>query len=164
MTPMERMRMEEERAADDAMAAFGGPTVAAGGGENLAKDKFAAAGDKVVLTDLKDHLKHAAKVGEAVKKHGKAHLATTFLKELLQECKDVLDEDSIGEIIKSLNVIKNEKQAAAKKKVKGQAGKSKKADKKKENELKKKNAEMFGDNDNYDDYDDYGANYEDAFF
>lgn len=103
-------------------------------------------------------------MGDAVKKHGKTHLALTFLKELLQECKDVLDEDSIGEIIKSCNVIKNEKQTAAKKKVKGQAQKSKKVDKKKEAEAKKKAVDLYGDNDRYDEYDDYGAGYEDAFF
>jgi len=52
MSPTERARLEEERAADDAMEAFGGPTVG-----NLGADKYAGAGDKVVLKDLKDHLK-----------------------------------------------------------------------------------------------------------
>lgn len=121
------------------------------------------AGDTVKMTDLKDHLKHARKVAQCIKGHGKVHLASAFLKECISECKDVLDEEVTNELIKSLNVIKNEKVAAAKRKVKGQAQKAKK-DKKAEAKAKQLQNELFGDNDNYDDYDDYGAQYEDDFF
>jgi hypothetical protein len=61
-------------------------------------------------------------------------------------------------------VIKNDILAAAKRKVKGQAQKSKKKDKVAEKKAKKLAVELYGDNDQYDDYDDYGADYEDAFF
>ena len=91
-------------------------------------------------------------------------MATTFLKECIQESKDALDDDAITEIIKVCNVIKNEKVAAAKKKVKGQAQKSKKKDKAAEKKAKQMAVELYGDNDQFDDYDQYGADYEDAFF
>lgn len=124
----------------------------------------AEAGDAVVLKDVKDHLKHARKVADALKKHGKIHLASAFFKECLQESKDVLDDDAVSELIKALNVIKNEKVQAAKRKVKGQAQKStKKVDKDAEAKARKL-IETFGDNDQYDDYDVIGENYEDAFF
>lgn len=61
-------------------------------------------------------------------------------------------------------MIKNDILAAAKRKVKGQAQKSKKKDKVAEKKAKKLAVELYGDNDQYDDYDDYGADYEDAFF
>ena len=61
--------------------------------------------------------------------HGKVHLTTIFLKEVIQQSKDTLDDDAITDIIKTCNVIKNEKVQKAKRKVKGQAQKSKKADK-----------------------------------
>lgn len=121
------------------------------------------AGDAVKMVDLKDHLKHARKVAQCIKGHGKVHLASAFLKECISECKEVLDEDETNELIKALNVIKNEKVAASKRKVKGQAQKSKK-DKKSEAKAKKLQNELFGDNDNYDDVDEYGAQYEDDFF
>jgi translation initiation factor 3 subunit J len=122
-----------------------------------------AAGDALVLKDMKDHLRHANRVGEALTSHGKIHLAQAFIKELIQKSKDVLDDDSVQELIKTLNVIKNDKMQAAKRKVKGQAQKAKK-DKSAEINAKKKYIETFGDNDNYDEVDEIGADYEDAFF
>ena len=122
------------------------------------------AGDTVVLKDLKDHLKHARKVSQCFKGHGKINLAVAFLKEAIQESKDVLDDASISEIIKTCNVIKNEKVQASKRKVKGEAQKSKKRDKAAEAKAKKLQTELYGDNDNYDDYDAMGADYEDDFF
>ena len=95
--------------------------------------------------------------------HGKVHLAASFFKECLNESKDVLDDDAITDIIKACNVIKNEKVAAAKRKVKGQAQKSKKKDKAKEAAAKKIQKETFGDNDYVDEYDDYAGEYDDFF-
>merc|ERR1712038_475435 len=133
----------------------GGPSAAGKGME---------AGDVVKMKDVKDHLKHARKVAQCLKSNGKVHLATSFFKECLQESKDILDDDAITDIIKLCNVIKNEKVQAAKRKVKGQAQKSKKKDKEAEKKAKKMAIELYGDNDQFDDYDDYGAQYEDAFF
>ena len=90
-------------------------------------------------------------------------MASAFLKECISESKDVLDESAVDELIKALNVIKNDKVAAAKRKVKGQAQKAKK-DKKAEAKAKQLQTELFGENDNYDEYDDFGADYEDDFF
>lgn len=68
----------------------------------------------------------------------------------------MLDDDAITDIIKTCNVIKNEKVAAAKRKVKGQAQKAKK-DKVAEQKAKQIEKELYGDNDQYDAYDEYGA-------
>jgi translation initiation factor 3 subunit J len=76
----------------------------------------------------------------------------------------VLDDDAITDIIKSCNVIKNEKVQAAKRKVKGQAQKSKKADKAAAKKAMEIHSEVFGDNDQYDEYDEIGGAYEDDFF
>jgi translation initiation factor 3 subunit J len=134
-------------------------------GRNMPDAKVAAAaGDKVVMKDIKDHLKHARKVAECIRGHGKIHLASAFMKELIQQSKDVLDDDAIAEIIKTCNVIKNEKVQAAKRKVKGQAQKSKKVDKSAELKARKLQVETFGDNDFHDDYDQMGHDYEDSFF
>lgn len=92
------------------------------------------------------------------------HLAGIFFKEVLQQSKDVLDDNTISDIIKTCNVIKNEKVQQAKKKVKGQAQKSKKQDKAEKAKAKQLHDEVFGDNDVYDDYDAVGDDYEDAFF
>lgn len=100
----------------------------------------------------------------ARQKNGKVHLATAFFKEVLSESKDALDDDAITDIIKVCNVIKNEKLQEQKRKVKGQAQKSKKKDKVAEKKAKQMAIELYGDNDQFDDYDDYGAQYEDAFF
>lgn len=137
-----------------------------GGGGGGAKDAAVAteAGDKVVLKDLKAHLKHARRVAEAFQAHGKIHFAATFIKELLNESKDLLDDAAISDIIKTCNVIKNEKVMAAKKKVKGQPQKSKKADKELEAKARQLQIETFGDNDQYDEYDQMGADFEDDFF
>jgi len=86
------------------------------------------------------------------------------LKECISESKDVLDDDAITDIIKTCNVIKNEKLQASKKKVKGQAQKSKKKDKAAEKKAKKMQVELYGNNEDFDNYDEYGAEYEDAFF
>lgn len=156
---MEKKRVEEADNAltDDLFGAVEG--VKSGPGE-----KAMSAGDTVKMTDLKDHLKHARKVAQCLKKNGKVHLASAFLKECLTESKDVLDDDTITDIIKTCNIIKNEKLAAAKRKVKGQAQKSKKKDKVAEKKAKQMAIELYGDNDQFDDYDEYGAEYEDAFF
>jgi translation initiation factor 3 subunit J len=100
-----------------------------------------------------------------IQAHGKIHLASIFLKEVIQQSKDVLDDDAISEIIKACNILKNEKIQQSKKKVKGQAQKSKKKQEKAEKEKAKKiHDDVFGDNDIYDDYDAYGESYEDDFF
>jgi translation initiation factor 3 subunit J len=160
---LERKRVEEadHALADDLFGAVegvsGGPGAASGG-------KAMAAGDTVKLNDLKDHLKHARKVAQCLTGHKKIRLAAAFLKECIQESKDALDDDSIADIIKTCNIIKNEKLQAAKRKVKGQAQKSKKKDKVAEKKAKQMAVDLYGENDQYDDYDAYGADYEDAFF
>jgi len=128
-----------------------------------ADGKVMQAGDAVKMTDLKDHLKHARKVAQCLKGHGKIHLAAAFIKECIQESKDALDEDAVADIIKVCNVIKNELVAAAKQKKKGQAQKSKK-NKGEAAKAKKVAEELYGRNDEHDEYDDYGAQYEDDFF
>lgn len=162
MTPDERRQLERQRieAADNEL------TDDLFGADNT-KNKStaaAAAGDAVVLKDLKDHLKHARKVAEAMKKHGNVHFASAFFKECVSSSKDLLDDDAVTELIKTLNVIKNDKVQAAKRKVKGQAQKSKKADKAAEAKARQKLIETFGDNDKFDQYDEYGERYEDDFF
>ena len=138
-----------------------------GGGGNISGKGPGAAStgaDTLVLLDVKDHLKHARRVSDAFKKHGKIHLATTFIKDLLDQNKELLDDAAITDIMKTCNLIKNEKVQAAKRKVKGQAQKSKKVDKAAEAKARSIQVETFGDNDQYDDYDQIGADYEDAFF
>jgi translation initiation factor 3 subunit J len=98
------------------------------------------------------------------KGHGKINLCSAFLKEVIQQCKDVLDDDAITDIIKSCNVIKNDKLQQAKRKVKGQAQKSKKVDTMAKKKAMDIHNDVFGDNDNYDKYDDIGGAYEDDFF
>ena len=165
MTLDERRALEKKRIedADHALTddLFG--AVDAVGGRNKAAGAMEA-GDVVKLKDLKDHLKHAKKVAQCLKGHGKIQFAKTFFTECLNESKDVLDDDAITEIIKICNVIKNEKVAASKRKVKGQAQKSKKTDKEAEAKAKKLAVELYGDNDKFDQYDEYGAQYEDDFF
>ncbi|KAI2499302.1 Translation initiation factor eIF3 subunit [Fragilaria crotonensis] len=115
--------------------------------DNKPKGAKAGAGsgsDVLVLKDLKDHLKHAKKIGAAIKvralgpetalvcdddhqrppanvrsrgnllEHGKIHLTSGFLKEVITECKDVLDDAAISDIIKTCSVIKNDMVQAAK--------------------------------------------------
>jgi translation initiation factor 3 subunit J len=130
----------------------------------VAKGKSADAGEKLVLNDAKDHLKHARRVADSLKAHGKIHWATSFLNEVLDQSKSMLDEAAISDIIKTCNVIKNEMVQEAKRKVKGQAQKSKKVDKAAVAKARQVQIETFGDNEQYDDYDQVGANYEDAFF
>lgn len=165
MTPQELREQEIKRAeeADSGLIddLFGMPEktsreIGVGG-------KVMDAGESVKMVDLKDHLKHARKVSQCLKGHGKVHLATAFLKEIIQESKSVLDEDSVADIIKVCNVIKNELVTAAKTKKKGQAQKSKK-NKQEEKKAKKLAEELYGKNDEYDEYDDFGATYEDDFF
>lgn len=167
MTPEQRRQMERDREEADAVAMaddlFGGmdsgPKGPIGGSGNAMMS-----GDKVVMKDLKDHLRHAKKVGECIQGHGKINLCSAFLNEVIQQCKDVLDDEAITEIIKSCNVIKNEKVQQSKRKVKGQAQKSKKVDKVAKKKAMDIHADVFGDNDNYDAYDDMGGAYEDDFF
>lgn len=91
-------------------------------------------------------------------------MVTAYIKELLQQTKDTLDDAAITELVKSCNVIKNDKVQKAKRKVKGQANKSAKRDKAAEAKARKLQTELYGDNDKYDEYDQYGEDYEDAFF
>ena len=91
--------------------------------------------------------------------HGKIHLATIFLKEVIQQSTDVLDDAAIQDIIKTCNVIKNEKVQAAKRKVKGQAGKSKKQEKAEKLKAMKIHNDVFGDSNQYDQYDEMADNY-----
>jgi len=91
-------------------------------------------------------------------------LATAFLKEVISESKDVLDDAAITDIIKTCNVIKNDLRTASKKKVKYQAQKAAKRDKTAEAKARQLQNELYGDNDKYDDYDVVGQDYEDAFF
>jgi translation initiation factor 3 subunit J len=163
MTIDERRALERKRV-EDSDNALADDLFGAVEGVRSGPVKGQAAGDTVVMKDLKDHLKHARKVAQCMKKNAKIHLATSFFKECIQESKDVLDDDAIAEIIKICNVIKNEKVQAAKRKVKGQAQKSKKKDKAAEAKAKKLAEELYGKNDNYDNYDEYGAAYEDDFF
>lgn len=168
MTPDERRQMEREREEADAKAMaddlFGGVDDQSMSKVPGGPGKAMMSGDKVVMKDLKDHLRHAKKVGECIQGHGKINLCGAFLKEVIQQCKDVLDDDAITEIIKSCNVIKNEKVQQSKRKVKGQAQKSKKVDKVAKKKALDIHNDVFGDNDNYDAYDDMGGAYEDDFF
>ncbi|KAL3763718.1 hypothetical protein ACHAW5_006162 [Stephanodiscus triporus] len=171
MTPEERRQRAREREEDDARAMaddlFGGvddPGSRGPGGAAGTPGQAMMSGDKVVMKDLKDHLRHAKKVGECIQGHGKINLCAAFLKEVIQQCKDVLDDDAITDIIKSCNVIKNEKVQQAKRKVKGQAQKSKKVDKAEKKKAMDIHNDVFGDNDNYDEYDQIGGAYEDDFF
>jgi translation initiation factor 3 subunit J len=167
MTPEERRQLERERQEADAMEMaddlFGGVDSGGPRGPN-GPGSVMMSGDKVVMKDLKDHLRHAKKVGECIQGHGKITMCSAFLKEVIQQCKDVLDDEAISDIIKTCNVIKNEKVQQAKKKVKGQAQKSKKADKAAKKKAMDIHNDVFGDNDNYDQYDDMGGAYEDDFF
>jgi len=169
MTPEERRLKERQREEDDAAEMAGdlfgdvdAPSM--GQGPGVGTGKVMNSGDKVKLKDLKDHLRHAKKVGECIQGHGKINFCSAFLKEVIQQCKDVLDDDAITDIIKSCNVIKNEKVQASKRKVKGQAQKSKKVDKVEKKKAMAVNEDLFGDNDNYDEYDQMGGDYEDDFF
>lgn len=157
---LERQRIEE---ADHSLTNdLFGATINDGGVG--AAQSAAGTSDKIILNDMKDHLKYARKVAEALKSHGKIHLSTAFFKECITQSDAVLDDDAVTELIKILNVMKNEKIAAAKKKVKGQAQKSKKVDKAAVAVAKKIQIETFGDNDKYDNYDVMGEKYEDDFF
>lgn len=166
MTPEERRRLALEREEEDGMqladALFGGPDKTKGPAGD--RGKAMMSGDKVMMKDLKDHLRHAKKVGECIKGHGKVNLCSAFLNELVQQCKEVLDDEAVTEIIKACNIIKNEKVMQAKRKVKGQAQKSKKENKTVKKKAMDINKEVFGDNDEYDEYDDIGGAYEDDFF
>jgi len=155
---LERKRQEEQEL--EMMGdVFSGGVADGGVGRGVQK-----AGDKVVMKDMKDHMKHARKVADCMKGHGKIHLASIFIKEVIQQSKDVLDDAAISDIIKSCNVIKNEKVQQSKRKVKGQAQKSKKQEKIEKAKAKKIQDEIFGDSNQYDEYDEYGEQYEDDFF
>jgi translation initiation factor 3 subunit J len=162
MTVEERRELQRKREEDadaDVDDAFGGGISSGGVGS-----RGQAAGDKVLLKDTKDHMKHARKVADAMKAHGKIHLASIFIKELISQSKDVLDDAAITDIIKSCNVIKNEKVQQAKRKTKGQAQKSKKQDKIEKAKAKKVQDDLFGDSNQYDEYDAYGEAYEEDYF
>ena len=166
MTPDER-RAHEQRRIEEADNALTDDLF--GAVDSMSKAKAAAgaaagADDALVLKDMKDHLKHARKVATTLRDHGKIHLAAAFFKEAIQQSSAVLDDDAVSDLIKTLNVMKNEKVQAAKRKVKGQAQKSKKVDKKAAAQARKIQEETFGDNDKYDNFDQMGEEYEDAFF
>ena len=156
---LERQR-QEQGDMDMLEDAFGSGGQDGGVGSKVAQQ----AGDKVVLKDMKDHLKHARKVATAMKERGNIAFATLFIKEVIEQSKDVLDDAAIQDIIKTCNVLKNEKVQAAKRKVKGQAQKSKKQDKIEKAKAKKVQDEIFGDSNQYDAYDEIGEQYEDDFF
>lgn len=166
MTPDElrkfkRMQIEQ---ADNALTddLFGGGGGAVSGGGTAAGG---GAGGKLVLKDLPSHLKHARKVADAMRVHGKVYWTKALIDELIKESKDFLDADSLADIVKTCNVLKNDKMQAAKRKVKGQAQKAQaKRDKQKELDTQKKQAELFGESNEYDDYDKFGEEYEDDFF
>lgn len=86
------------------------------------------------------------------------------MKEVIEQSKDLLDDDAITDIIKTCNVIKNEKVQQAKRKSKGQAQKAKKQDKQEKVKAQKVANDTFGDSNIYDKYDEIGDNYEDDFF
>jgi len=161
MTPdqLRAHKRAQVKSSDNALAAdlFGeGPVKATGG-------KAAAASDEVNIHDLVSCLKHARKVSDKLKKSGQIHWTKAFLEEIIKDCKEVLDDRALTELTKTCNIIKNEKVQAAKRKVKGEAQKSKKRDKEAERAAKKKHDEVFGENDQFDDYDQMGADYEDAY-
>ncbi|VEU41261.1 unnamed protein product [Pseudo-nitzschia multistriata] len=156
---MQRKR-EEESELDMMGDAFGGGI----GDGGVGRKGVQQAGDKVVMKDMKDHMKHARKVADCMKGHGKIHLTSIFIKEVIQQSKDLLDDAAISDIIKTCNVIKNEKVQASKRKVKGQAQKSKKQEKIEKAKAQAIQNELFGDSNQYDEYDEYGEEYEDAFF
>lgn len=137
---------------------------ASASGSSSATAVGAATSSLLQLNDMKDHLKHARTVGTVLTKHGQIHWSTAFFKEALTQSTNALDEDAIAELIKTLNVMKNDKVIAAKRKVKGQAQKAKKVDKAAEVKARKIQVETFGDNDRFDKYDTIGENYEDDFF
>mmetsp|Transcript_16850 Transcript_16850/g.25748 ORF Transcript_16850/g.25748 Transcript_16850/m.25748 type:complete len:259 (+) Transcript_16850:137-913(+) len=161
MSVEDRRKMERQRV-EDADNALTEDLFGVGPSSKPARGATAAS-DDVVMKDLKDHLRHAQRVAKCIKGHGKTAFALTFLKECIQECKDVLDDTAISELVKTCNIIKNEKVQAAKRKVKGQAQKSKR-DKAAEERAKQLQKDLYGDNDKYDMYDEYGEDYEDAFF
>jgi translation initiation factor 3 subunit J len=163
MSPEER-RVHQQRRVEEADNALTADLF--GNTGNINADKAvttAAAGDSFILKDIKDHLKHARKTATALREHGKIHLVAAFFKECLAQSSAVLDDDAVSELIKQLNVLKNEKTQAAKRKVKGQANKAKKADKE-SIEKARKMVETFGDNDKFDQYDTLGEDFEDSFF
>lgn len=160
MTPDERRALERQRIeeADHALTddLFGAV-------DKMSISKTQDAGDKVVMKDIKDHMKHARKVAACLKSNGKIHWATLFITELLQQSKDVLDDDAMGELIKTCNVIKNEKVQQAKRKTKGQAQKAKKQDKTEKLKAQKVANEVFGDSNKYDKYDEMADAYGDDY-
>jgi Translation initiation factor eIF3 subunit len=175
MTPEERRVRERQRVeeADHALTndLFGGTvesvaTIAATSTTTTTTTTATSSGAAAPppLKDMKDHLKYARTVATALAKHGQIHWTTAFYKEALSQSTAVLDEDAISELIKMLNVMKNDKVAAQKRKVKGQAQKSKKVDKSAETKARQIQVETFGDNDMYDKYDTIGEKYEDDFF
>ena len=160
LSPEER-RLQQQRLVEEADNALTDDLF--GNTGNINAGKATVSNDTLVLKDIKDHLKHARKTASAMQQHGKIHLVSAFFKECIAQSSTLLDDDAVAELIKQLNVIKNEKVQAAKRKVKGQAQKSKKQDKAVA-EKAKKLVETFGDNDKFDTYDAMGEEYEDAFF
>jgi translation initiation factor 3 subunit J len=171
MTPEQRKELERRRVEDADHAVteelFGGGAAAAAGTGNTTTTSTTTAnssGTTLVLKDMKDHLKHAMVVGNALREHGKILWALAFFREAIQQSADVLDDAAVTELIKILNVLKNEKVQAAKRKTKGAPQKSKKNDKAAAAQARKIQTETFGDSDKYDKYDEMGGEFEDAFF
>lgn len=160
----EELRLHKQRLIEEADNALTDDLF--GNTGNIKEGNAAAAGsaaDALVLKDMKDHLKHARKIAQAMQQHGKIHLVAAFFKECIAQSSNMLDDDAVSELIKQLNVLKNEKTQAAKRKVKGQAQKSKKQDKDTV-EKARKMVDTFGDNDKFDQYDTIGEDFEDSFF
>jgi len=165
MDPEERRLLDRKRAEESEQALADDLFGIGGGNVGFANNVSAGTGGVLILRDMKDHLKHAKAVGKCVKEHGKPHLALAMFREMLNECSSVLDDDSLNDLGKSLNVIRNTKIAEAKKLAqKKTAAQKPKKDKSAEAKAKKEKEDLFGDNDVYDEYDDYGAQYEDDFF
>lgn len=169
MTPDElraykmKQQEEHENQAIDDLFGDAGPSIT---DRNADRDAEALNGGngKLQFKNVVDHMKHAKKVGAAIKEHGKIHWCKAFIEETIKQSKDVLDADAIQDIIKVCNVIKNEKVQASKRKVKGEATKIKKRDKAAERKAKQLERDVFGDNDDFDEYDQLGGDFEDAFF
>jgi translation initiation factor 3 subunit J len=168
MTVDERKALERKRIEDSDFEAasdlFGGVDSGVGmGNGKVAAVVTASADGAIKLDNLKDYLKHAKKLSAAMKKGNKCAFSQALLNDLLKDVKDVLDTEAITDLIKTLNVINNDKLAADKRKSKGDAAKPKK-DKAAIAKAKKVAIALYGDNDNYDALDQRGAEYEDNFF
>merc|ERR1712238_335725 len=79
-----KKRRQEEAETEMMGDAFGGRFTSSSAGLKGAQ----LAGDTVILKDIKVHMKHARKVADAMKDHGKIHLAAIFINEVIQQSKE----------------------------------------------------------------------------